>query len=152
MTKAQKDKYWMDCIQQCCVSGLSDHAWCHQNGISTSSFYYNIKRLRMKASDVPVPVSKVAAKQEVVPIHYNELPETKVVSPKNKQRLVPFGTELSEILYLYCVAMGILNNSEAYLFPENDLYTHISANSVGNYYRIIRKKAGINNLQQTDMD
>ena len=37
----------------------------------------------MKASDVPVPVSKVAAKQEVVPIHYNELPETKAVSTKN---------------------------------------------------------------------
>lgn len=45
--------------------------------------------------------------------------------------------------------MGILNNSGAYLFPENDLYTHISANSAGNYYRIIRKKAGINNLQQS---
>ena len=58
MTKAQKDKYWMDCIQQCRVSGLSD-----------------------QASDVPVPVSKVAVKQEVVPIHYNELPETKAVNP-----------------------------------------------------------------------
>ena len=50
MTKAEKDKYWMDCIQQCRVSGLSDYAWCNQNGISTSSFYYNIKRLRTKAS------------------------------------------------------------------------------------------------------
>ena len=45
--------------------------------------------------------------------------------------------------------MEILHNSEAYLFPENDLYTHISANSAGNYYRIIRKKTGINNLQQS---
>ena len=67
---------------------------------------------------------------------------------KYKQRLLPFGTELSEIIYLYCVAMGILNNSEAYLFSENDLYTHRSANFVGNYYRITQKKAGINNLQQ----
>ena len=71
------------------------------------------------------------------------------VTKKYKQRLVPFGTELSEIIYLYCVSMGILHNSEAYLFPENDLYTHISANSAGNYYRIIRKKAEINNLQQS---
>lgn len=69
------------------------------------------------------------------------------VTKKNKQRLVPFGVELSKILYSYCIAMGILNDSEAYLFPENEIYTHISANSVGNYYRIIRKKAGINNLQ-----
>ena len=70
------------------------------------------------------------------------------VTKKYKQRLVPFGTALSEILYLYCVAMGILNESTAYLFPESDLYTHISANAVSNYYRIIRKKAGINNLDQ----
>lgn len=67
------------------------------------------------------------------------------VTKKYKQRLVPFGVELSEILYSYCIAMGILNNSEAYLFPENNIYTHINANSVGNYYRIIRRKAGINN-------
>lgn len=71
------------------------------------------------------------------------------VTKKYKQRFVPFGADLSEIIYLYCVAMGILNNSEAYLFPENNVYTHISANSVGNYYRIIRKKAGISNLQQS---
>lgn len=69
------------------------------------------------------------------------------VTKKYKQRMVPFGNGLSEIIYLYCIAMGILNNSEAYLFPENDIYVHISANSVGNYYRIIRKKAGINSLQ-----
>lgn len=69
------------------------------------------------------------------------------VTKKYKQRLVPFGTELAEILYLYCIAMGILNNSEAYLFPQDDIFTHISAGSVGNYYRIIRKKAGINNPQ-----
>lgn len=49
MTKAQKDEYWMNCIQQCRVSGLSDYAWCNKNGISISSFYYNIKRLRSKA-------------------------------------------------------------------------------------------------------
>jgi len=69
------------------------------------------------------------------------------VTKKYKQRLVPFGVELSEILYLYCVAMRILNDSEAYLFPEGDKYTPIKANSVGNYYRIIRKKAGLNNTQ-----
>lgn len=69
------------------------------------------------------------------------------VTKKYKQRLVPFGAELSEILYMYCIAMGILNTFEAYLFPEDDIYTHISAGSVGNYYRTIRKKAGINNSQ-----
>ncbi|WP_024345824.1 IS66 family insertion sequence element accessory protein TnpA [Lacrimispora indolis] len=81
MTKAQKDEYWMDRIQKCRVSGLSDYAWCHQNGVSTSSFYYNIKRLRRKASAVPASVPKIVEKQEVVPVHYNELSETKVANP-----------------------------------------------------------------------
>ena len=107
MTKAQKDKYWMDCIQKCRVSGLSDHAWRHQNGISTSSFYYNIKRLRMKASDVPVPVSKVAAKQEVVPIHYNELPETKAVSTKNGADSVAIRLEYHGVM------LAISNDADA---------------------------------------
>ena len=67
------------------------------------------------------------------------------VTKKYKQRLVPFDERLSEIIYLYCVAMEILNDSEAYLFPSTDKYTPITSNSVGNYYRIIRKKAGIIN-------
>lgn len=69
------------------------------------------------------------------------------VTKKYKQRLVPFDGKLSETIYLYCVAMGILNDSEAYLFPSTDKYNPITANSVGNYYRIIRKKAGIANDQ-----
>ena len=46
-------------------------------------FYYNIKRLRRKASAVPASVPKVVEKQEVVPVHYNELSETKVLNPNN---------------------------------------------------------------------
>lgn len=67
------------------------------------------------------------------------------VTKKYKQRVVPYGEELSEIIYLYCVSMGILNDSGAYLFPAEDKYSHVSANSVGNYYRIIRRKAEISN-------
>lgn len=85
MTKAQKDEYWMDCIQQCRVSGLSDYAWCGQNGIPISSFYYNIKRLRKKASMIPASVPKVVEKTEIIPIHYNKLQETKVGLLKSKR-------------------------------------------------------------------
>lgn len=52
------------------------------------------------------------------------------VTKKYKQRLVPYEEDLSEIIYRYCVAMGILNDSEAYLFPAEDKYSHVSANSV----------------------
>jgi len=67
------------------------------------------------------------------------------VTKKYKQRVVPYGEELSGIIYRYCAGMGILNDSEAYLFPAEDKYIHVSANSVGNYYRVIREKAEISN-------
>ncbi|MEE1028893.1 MAG: tyrosine-type recombinase/integrase [Agathobacter sp.] len=67
------------------------------------------------------------------------------VTKKYKQRLVPFGEDLAEILYRYCTGMGILNDSEAYLFPAEDMHSHISTNNVGNYYRSIRKLAGVSN-------
>ena len=53
--------------------------------------------------------------------------------------------DLAEILYRYCTGMGILNDSEAYLFPAEDMHSHISTNNVGNYYRSIRKLAGVSN-------
>lgn len=67
------------------------------------------------------------------------------VTKKYKQRLVPFGKDLAEILYRYCVGMSILNNTEAYLFPAEDVHSHVSESNVGNYYRSIRKLAGISN-------
>lgn len=69
------------------------------------------------------------------------------VTKKYKQRLVPFGRELSDILYRYCVGMGILNDSGAYLFPAEDTSSHISTNNVGNYYRVIREIAGISHCK-----
>ena len=98
MTKAQKDEYWMDCIQKCRVSGLSDYAWCSQNGIPTSSFYYNIKRLRKKASMIPASVPKVVEKTEIVPIHYNELQETKVVLPKTQTDSIAIRLEYNGVV------------------------------------------------------
>ena len=61
----------------------------------------------MKASDVPVPVSKVAVKQEVVPIHYNELPETKAVSAKNGANSVAIRLEYHGVM------LAISNDADA---------------------------------------
>ena len=60
MKRSERDKYWMELIQTCRVSGLSDYEWCRINHIPTSSFYYNVKRLRMEACN------DTAA---VVPVH-----------------------------------------------------------------------------------
>ncbi|MCR5468123.1 MAG: tyrosine-type recombinase/integrase [Lachnospiraceae bacterium] len=72
------------------------------------------------------------------------------VTKKYKQRLIPFEEDLAEIIYRYCIGMGILNDSDAYLFPADDVNSHISSSSVGNYFRIIRENAGIRCKNQTE--
>lgn len=72
--KQRTDKEWMELITLCRQSGLSDSAWCINNGIPASSFYNAISRLRKKACDVPQKAESVqvmdltASGQEVVPI------------------------------------------------------------------------------------
>lgn len=51
---------WMALIIECRQSGLSDAAWCEQQGISVSSFYNAATRLRKKACEIPEPVEKAA--------------------------------------------------------------------------------------------
>ena len=43
------DQEWLDLIQECRTSGLTDKAWCEQQHIQRSNFYYQIRRLRKKA-------------------------------------------------------------------------------------------------------
>lgn len=102
MTKAQKDEYWMDYIQQCRVSGLSDYAWCSQNGISTSSFYYNIKH-----NSVP----KILEKSEVAPIHCNELQETKIVLPKKHMHSIAIHLEYNGFVLAISNLMAIVRDT-----------------------------------------
>lgn len=82
MNKSECDKYWTEFIQTCRVSGLSDYEQCRINHIATSFFYYNVKRLRMAACNNVAAVVPVHEKQEVVPIHYNELKDNNSTIPK----------------------------------------------------------------------
>lgn len=72
--KIRSDEEWMALITSCRQSGLSDYAWCANNGIPSSSFYKAIHRLRKTACDIPqkaeaTPVVDLTASgQEVVPI------------------------------------------------------------------------------------
>lgn len=84
MTKKEKDQYWMELIQESRSSGLPDKRWCDENGISASSFYYNIRRLRQKASAIPTPVQKIEVEHEVVPIHFNQMSVECSETPKQK--------------------------------------------------------------------
>ena len=65
---------WMDIITECRQSGLSDAAWCEQNGISPSCFYNAVSRLRKKVCELPASTRKTetfdltSEKQDVVEI------------------------------------------------------------------------------------
>lgn len=81
------DEEWINLIQECRSSGLSDKGWCEEHHIHTSNFYYHIRRLRKKACRIPAPVnSPFSKKQEVVQVslddavQYPALEQTAVIS------------------------------------------------------------------------
>ena len=63
---------WADIIRQCKSSGLSDYQWCTEHGISTTSFYRNLKKIHdTSILELPaeMPSGMVPAQiQEVVPL------------------------------------------------------------------------------------
>ena len=67
------DEEWLNLIQECRASGLSDKYWCEQHHIHPSNFYYHIKRLQNKACNIPESVcTPTSQKQEVVPLSFEE--------------------------------------------------------------------------------
>ena len=66
-------------IQECRNSGLSDYQWCSLNGISHSTFYRWVTKLRTETcTPVPSKVIPVSEKQEVVKLEImEELPVIK---------------------------------------------------------------------------
>lgn len=78
MNTVRPSKEWFSIIQKCRASGLSDREWCQQHGISTSSFYYHIRKLRNLACDVPARenLTFMQAPQEVVPLIITDDPVT----------------------------------------------------------------------------
>lgn len=65
------------------------------------------------------------------------------VTKKYKQRLVPMHNTLTEILKRYCMAMGIVGNPNAYLFPGIDNDTPLAANTVRNYFKSLLEQINI---------
>lgn len=66
------DEEWMNLIQECRTSGLTDKEWCREHQIHPSNFYYHIRRLREMACEIPESAagSTHAGFQEVVPIAF----------------------------------------------------------------------------------
>ena len=68
------DQEWMDLIQECRSSGLTDTAWCEAHGLHRSTLYHHIRKLRNKACDIPRLTynGKAYTRQEVVPVTFEE--------------------------------------------------------------------------------
>ncbi len=76
------DKEWLELIQQCRTSTMSDKDWCDLHHIQRSSFYYHIRRFRDSACAIPeasLPV--VHEKQEVVQLRISDLDSVPVQTP-----------------------------------------------------------------------
>ena len=74
--KFKTDQEWLDVIQTCRTSGMTDKDWCHSNGISQTSLYRHINRLRKKDYAIPehgrVQLDKG---HEVVPVEFDKITE-----------------------------------------------------------------------------
>ena len=73
--KRRSDQEWLALFQECRTSGMTDKDWCKMNGISVSSFYNKISKLRKKNLDILAPAkTSTRSVQEVVPLEIMEEP------------------------------------------------------------------------------
>ena len=107
--KYRTDEEWLSLIQECRSSGLTDKQWCEAHQICPSNFYYQIRRFRKKACEIPESQSKTALttqKPEVVQVTFEQ-----PAVPKNSQicRLEETTTETAILVQLNGVQVGITN-------------------------------------------
>ena len=101
------DEEWLNLIQECRSSGLSDKRWCEEHHIHTSNFYYQIRRLRNKACDIPEPASSsFSSKQEVVQVSFDE---PAILSVQEKMSCIPSFDETAIRITLHGFQIEITN-------------------------------------------
>ena len=70
--KRRNRQEWLELIQECKRSDLSNRAWCHENGIPTSTFYKRIRQLRKQGYEIPVTKREADVQsQQVVPCRFS---------------------------------------------------------------------------------
>ena len=74
-----------------------------------------------------------------------------MVNSKNgKQRLVPLDESMAKILKDYCKAMGLEENSPAYLFPRSTSKIEpLKNDDIGSRFRYVLVKAGIRKVRSS---
>ena len=91
---------WMELVTECRQSGLTDAAWCDEQGVSPSCFYNAVTRLRKKACQIPEPAPKVntldltSHKQDVVQIAIEPESSPTGLIPDNGNRPMHLATKI----------------------------------------------------------
>lgn len=60
-----------------------------------------------------------------------------------KQRVVPLGNALTEMVYKYCLAMGVMGCAENYIFSGKDRTKHISKRAIQGWFQTLLEDTGI---------
>ena len=119
---------WINIITTCRQSGLSDVAWCEQNGISASSFYNAVSRLRKKACEIPEPaqtfevVDLTTSKQDVVEVNITpDIIQSKTIPSEEMSSMY---LDNSHTIEITVSGMNIkLNNSVNPVLLERIMYS-----------------------------
>jgi len=70
-------RQWTKIIEECQASNQTVRAWCSQHNIGTKSYYYWLRKIRLKACQSMASVGK----QEIVPLQFNRQPGAGSVHP-----------------------------------------------------------------------
>jgi hypothetical protein len=66
-------RQWTKIIQECQASDLTVTAWCSQHNVGIKSYYYWLRKIRLKACQ-SIESKAPAMKQEIVPLQLNPQP------------------------------------------------------------------------------
>lgn len=77
-------------VMECRRSGLSDHRWCEEHGISNSTFYNWVKRLQKEGCDLPAPAgADTYAPEKMQDVVKLEVIDDYTTTPANEYKYSP---------------------------------------------------------------
>ena len=110
MNKPRSLDEWREIIATARSSGLSDKDWCREHDISINTFYYNVKKLKWIACDVPSSrKSHRNLKQAVVPLEIIDDDSCSPVPQLNENTVADTTTPIN----INCNGMQICINESA---------------------------------------
>ncbi len=105
------DQEWLELIQECRASGMSDKDWCDKHHIQRSSLYYHIRRFRDSACTIPeASLSVVHGKQEVVQLRISDSDSFPVHTPALNNSL-EFAGDTAIRLIIHGIQVEITNTA-----------------------------------------